>query len=260
MKLRVSSELVYTFQPGTEAIVSVQVARSGGQLILSEELVIDPPAQLVFDAPDERGMRRIRASLAGDVRIHYTALVENGLRQPLPPTAERHSWSQLPPEELQYLLPSRYCPSDKFLSFAQREFGSIQQGGACVLAVLDWLSQHIDYVGGVSNSGTTAEHTFVERAGVCRDFTHLGITLCRALNIPARAVSAYALDLDPPDFHAVFEVFLDNGWWLVDPTGMVPVSNLACIGIGRDAADIAFLSTSLGCELISQTISVSEGG
>lgn len=84
-------------------------------------------------------------------------------------------------------------------------------------------------------------------AGVCRDFSHLGITLCRALNIPARAVSAYAFKLQPPDFHAVFEVFLDGGWWLVDPTRLAHVDGMVRIGVGRDAADVAFLSTTGPC-------------
>ena len=120
-----------------------------------------------------------------------------------------------------------------------------------VQAVLNWLSENIEYAFGISSSDTTAEHTFVERKGVCRDFTHLGITLCRALNIPARAVSAYAMGLEPQDFHAVFEVYLENAWWLV------PVENLVLIGVGRDAADIAFLSTSSPCSLIRQTVKVS---
>jgi transglutaminase-like putative cysteine protease len=118
------------------------------------------------------------------------------------------------------------------------------------------MRAHVDYVHGVSNAQSTAEHTFIDRAGVCRDFSHLGITLTRALNIPARAVSAYALDLVPPDFHAVFEVFLDGRWWLVDPTGLAPVEGMVRIGSGRDAADIAFLSSDYNCQCLNQTIEV----
>lgn len=256
MKLRVSAELRYDFLPGTEAIVAVQAAKSADQTVLSETLTIDPPVKMVLDPPDAYGERRVRARVGGEVRLRYEAIVDNGRRIPPGPGAFQSTWSQLPADVVQYLLPSRYCPSDKFISFAQREFGEAGQGGAAVLAVLDWLAAHIDYVGGISHSGTTAEHTFVERKGVCRDFTHLGITLCRALNIPSRAVSAYALDLDPPDFHAVFEVFLNGSWWLVDPTRLVPVENLVRILNGRDAADIAFLTTSMGCELIEQSVTV----
>lgn len=104
-----------------------------------------------------------------------------------------------------------------------REFGDLV-GSARVLAVLDWIYEHVDYAPGVSNAETTAERTFIDRAGVCRDFTHLGVSLCRALNIPARAVSAYALNLDPPDFHAVFEVYLGGGWWLVEPPSRLRIA------------------------------------
>ena len=92
--------------------------------------------------------------------------------------------------------------------------------------------------------------------GVCRDFTHLGITLVRALGIPARAVSAYALQLNPPDFHAIFEVYLENGWWLIDPTRLAPIEGIVRIGSGRDASDIAFLTSQ--CQVIRQTIEVSK--
>ena len=93
---------------------------------------------------------------------------------------------------------------------------------------------------------------------MCRDFTPLGITFARALGIPARAVSAYALQLDPPDFHAIFEVYLENGWWLIDPTRLVPIEGIVRIGSGRDASDIAFLTSDKQCQVLSQTIAVSK--
>jgi transglutaminase-like putative cysteine protease len=256
VKLKIRSEIVFDFQPGTEAIVSVQASTSPDQLILSEQLTISPQASIVQDEADARGERRFRAVFGGQTSIVYDALVDNGLRIPLPASAQQHSWCDLPRDVLQYLTPSRYCPSDKFILFATRQFGGVQPGGARVLALLDWIHAHVDYVPGVSNAETTAERTFVDRAGVCRDFSHLGITLARALRIPARAVSAYAFRLDPPDFHAVFEVFLDGGWWLIDPTRLVSVDGLVRIGTGRDAADIAFLTTSLPCTSLAQSVSV----
>lgn len=100
----------------------------------------------------------------------------------------------------------------------------------------------MDYVAKVSNVETTAERTFVDRAEVCRDFTCLSITLGRALGIPARAVSADALQLDPPDFHAIFEVYLENDWWLIDPIRLASIEGIVGTGSGRDASDIAFLT------------------
>ncbi len=258
MKLNVRSELIYEFEPETEVIVSVQAAQWRDQTILSERLTITPAAEIVQDGPDERGERRFRALFGGETAIVYEASVDNGRRIMIPPGAKQHSWRALPRTVLQYMTPSRYCPSDKFVRFAAREFGAIADGGARVLAVLDWIHAHVDYVAGVSTAETTAERTFVDRAGVCRDFTHLGVTLCRALNIPARAVSAYAWTLDPPDFHAIFEVYLDGGWWLVDPTRLAPIEGLVRIGVGRDAADIAFLTTSQPCTLVSTTVTVEE--
>jgi transglutaminase-like putative cysteine protease len=165
-------------------------------------------------------------------------------------------WSELPNEVLPFLLPSRFCPSDKFMRFAGREFAASSDGAARMMAILEWINRNVDYVSGVSNAETTAERTFVDRAGVCRDFAHLGITFARALGIPARAVSAYALDLDPPDFHAVFEVYLDNAWWLIDPTRLAPIEGIVRIGSGRDASDIAFLTSDKQCQVLSQTINV----
>ena len=258
MHLTVRAELVFDFLTGSEAIVSVQAAHSPDQAVISERLLLTPATDIVQDAADERGERRFRTYFKEEVSIVYEATIDNGLRIALPASARKSSWLELPQEVLQYLTPSRYCPSDRFLLFANREFGAIDTGGAQVLAVLDWIHRNVDYTPGVSNAETTAERTFVDRAGVCRDFSHLGITLCRALNIPARAVSAYAWKLDPPDFHAVFEVYLDGGWWLVDPTQLAPIDGLVRIGVGRDAGDIAFLTTSGPCKSISQSVTVEQ--
>ncbi|AMJ63758.1 transglutaminase-like domain-containing protein [Bosea sp. PAMC 26642] len=257
MKLNIDATLTYGFGGPTQIIAAIEAARSPDQTILSETLTINPATALIRDEDTRTGERRFRAQLEGQVEIRYTAEVDNGERAQLSADARQLEWSELPQDVLPYLLPSRFCPSDEFMRFAQREFRGIQGGGARVLSVLDWLGSHLDYVHGVSHALTTAEQTFIDRAGVCRDFSHLGITLTRALNIPARAVSAYALDLDPPDFHAVFEVYLDGRWWLVDPTGLAPVEGMVRIGSGRDAADIAFLSSDFNCQCLNQTILVS---
>jgi transglutaminase-like putative cysteine protease len=257
MKLSIKAELVYSFEEATQIIANLEASHSSDQMILSESLDIQPPAKFLSDK-SPYGDRRIRASLSGDVTICYLAVVENNLRQLLPPTGRQHLWSDLPGDVLPFLLPSRFCPSDKFMRFAQREFGAAGDGVARVMAVLEWIHRNVDYVSGVSNAETTAERTFVDRAGVCRDFTHLGITLARALGIPARAVSAYALELNPPDFHAIFEVYIENGWWLIDPTRLAPIEGIVRIGSGRDASDIAFLTSDKQCQVLRQTIEVSK--
>jgi transglutaminase-like putative cysteine protease len=257
MKLSIKAELVYSFSDATQIIANLEAAHTSDQVILSESLGVQPPARLLSDKSPS-GDRRIRASLSGEVAISYLAVVENNLRQLLPQAGRQHLWSDLPSDVLPFLLPSRFCPSDKFMRFAQREFGSAGDGVARIMAVLEWIYRNVDYVSGVSNAETTAERTFVDRAGVCRDFTHLGITLVRALGIPARAVSAYALDLNPPDFHAIFEVYIENGWWLIDPTRLAPIEGIIRIGSGRDASDIAFLTSDKQCQVLRQTIEVAK--
>ena len=108
-------------------------------------------------------------------------------------------------------------------------------------AICDWIHDNVEYRVGSTQATTTARDVFVQRAGVCRDFAHLGITFCRALNIPARLVVGYArFDEPPPDFHAVFEAYLGGRWVLFDPTRMSPVDRLVRIATGRDAKDVAF--------------------
>jgi transglutaminase-like putative cysteine protease len=257
MKLSVKAELVYSFADATQVIASVEAAHSGDQSVHSEVLDVQPPAPLLRDEMSW-GDRKIRANFSGQVTIRYDAIVDNNIRQLLPTAGRQHVWSELPIDVLPFLLPSRFCPSDKFMRFAQREFGASGDGVARVMSMLNWINCNVDYLSGVSDAETTAERTFVDRAGVCRDFAHLGITLSRALGIPARAVSAYALALEPPDFHAVFEVYLENTWWLVDPTRLAPIEGIVRIGNGRDASDIAFLTSDKQCQVLSQTIQVSE--
>ncbi|GAA0747109.1 transglutaminase family protein [Actinomadura yumaensis] len=255
MKLRVRAELVYSFDPPTDAIYKIQVAHWPGQEILEERLTFDPPVQFQEDEDVDFGARTLRCHVQGEVALVYEAVVDNGVLKGLPPSVSQHDWGDLPAEVLPYLQPSRYCPSDQFGRFVTRQFGETA-GGARVLAILNWIAENIDYEHGVSDTETTAARTFIDRAGVCRDFTHLGMTFCRASGIPARAVSAFAHQLTPPDFHAIFEVWLDGGWWLVDPTGLAPVEGLVRIACGRDAADIAFLTTQERCRMVRQSVTV----
>ena len=257
MRVQVQSRLAYNFAQPTETIAVVLAAHAAGQTIESEMLTLSDGIRLAESVDPVTGARLLRGPLSGAVTIGYSAIIRLAPRLELPAGVQVAPWSQLPVEVLPYLLPSRYCPVDQFLRFAAREFGTIAPGGARALAILDWLHANVDYVPGVSTGTTNAADTFIDRAGVCRDFTHLGLTLCRASGIPARAVAAYALGLDPPDFHAVFEVFLDGGWWLVDPPRLAPIAGMVRIAHGRDAADIAFLTTAGACEPTDHMVSVS---
>ncbi|HET9511703.1 MAG TPA: transglutaminase family protein, partial [Sphingomonas sp.] len=162
---------------------------------------------------------------------------------------------QLPGETVQYLMASRYCPSDLFEDFVTSEFDDLT-GGTKIAAMRDWIEEKFTYSPGVSTSTTTALESFVQRQGVCRDYAHVLITLARAAGIPARIASVYALGVDPQDFHAVAEVFLGGAWHLVDPTGMAVAAEMAKIGVGRDAADVSFLTSYGAATFCEQQVQV----
>ncbi len=163
---------------------------------------------------------------------------------------------QLPGEAVRYLMPSRYCPSDEFQTFVAAEFGHLS-GGAQIAAMRDWIERSFQYVPGASNAQTTALDSFMQRQGICRDYAHVLVTLARAATIPARFASVYAPGVTPPDFHAVAEVYLDGAWHLVDPTGMATSQDIALIGVGADAANVAFLNIFGQADFVAQSVSVS---
>ena len=166
---------------------------------------------------------------------------------------------RLPDDIFHYLMPTRYCESDVLGSAAQQLFGREEPGIARVRKIVNWIHDSIEYRPGGSTSTTTAQDVFVQRAGVCRDFAHLGITLCRALNIPARLVSGYVwFDQSPQDFHAIFEAWIGGRWVLFDPSGMAPVDRLVRIGTGRDAKDVAFSTFFGAVQMTRKEVTVRE--
>lgn len=255
MTLHLRADLTYDFATSSETLLLIEAAHGPDQTVLTETLVIEPPTDMVRRDDRLSGERRVVFTASGRVRIAYEAAVAvHRVEIPLQ-NAAQSPIRDLPAEALRYLRPSRFCPSDRFERFVGREFGQVA-GGARVEMILDWITDHVDYVPGVSDAGTTALSTFADRAGVCRDFMHLAIALFRAGDIPARAVSAYAWKLDPPDLHAVTEVFVGGAWRLVDPTGKAPIEGLVRVATGLDAADIAFMSVFGTAELVAQTFEV----
>lgn len=144
-------------------------------------------------------------------------------------------------EALVYRRPSRYCPSDRLAGLAAAEFGDLDIRSA-VFALEQWIHDTVAYVPGVTDAIDDALHPLLARTGVCRDFAHLGVAICRALGIPARYTAVYAPGLDPMDFHAVFEAAIDSQWYVFDATRLAPRASLVRIGSGRDAADVALLT------------------
>jgi transglutaminase-like putative cysteine protease len=164
--------------------------------------------------------------------------------------------AQLPDETLQYLLQSRYCPSDKMCERAKEIVQGSPPGYPQAERIAAWIRENIDYRYGVSEASTCALDTLACRAGVCRDFAHVGIALCRSLMMPARIVVGYLHELDPMDMHAWYEVFLGGRWYPFDATQAEPRGGRVVVAYGRDAADVAFLSEYGSLELTQMDVSV----
>jgi transglutaminase-like putative cysteine protease len=148
----------------------------------------------------------------------------------------------LPDSALQYLLPSRYCPSDKLESRAREIVGTASPGYGQVEAIRAWIQAGIEYRYGTSDASTDAVATLERGAGVCRDFAHVGIAMTRAMRIPARMVVGYLLGLEPMDLHAWFEAYVGDRWYTFDATQAAPRGGRVVLAYGRDAADVAFIS------------------
>jgi transglutaminase-like putative cysteine protease len=237
----IDCSLSYQVNGPTDFLFQIHALNGMDQQVLEESLVITPPLSQHIYADPSVGHRFLRLHAdAGPVEIKYTARV---LRTPVPidPAAEEMPIADLPDDLLHNLNPTRYCESDHLGRTAQKMFGALPPGIARVQAIADWIHDNLEYQVGSSQATTTARDVFVQRAGVCRDFAHLGVTFCRALNIPARLVVGYArFDEPPPDFHAVFEAYLGGRWVMFDATRMSPVDELIRIATGRDAKDVAF--------------------
>lgn len=243
MRLSIETRLSYEVRAPAAFIFAVQCGSGFGETVLSEEidLPLGVEADFIIDATGPNRLVRFTAR-PGAFELAYRALVETGH------TVDHRRFqggaviSDLPAEVLPYLLPSRYCQSDLLTNFARREFGGFPQGIGQVQAIVDWIHGHVTYCRNSSPEGTSALDTLVSRAGVCRDFAHLGAAIVRALDMPARVVSCYAWKLTPADFHAVFQVFLGGQWVTFDATRLAPLDGLVQIASGRDAADVAFAS------------------
>ena len=255
MRLGIEAILDYTIADEADVLLQLEVAPGlDDQRVIEGRMTVSTGNELHPQPVDEGIGRRTWTRGAGKFRAEYRATVEVTRAAPdiagLPAAAH----FEMPPEVIPYIWPSRYCQSDQFERFVAKRFP--ETGGDKVLAMAEWIHSHLDYVMGSSDATTTATDTLVAREGICRDYAHLMISFARAAGIPARMVSAYAWQLDPPDFHAVVEVWLDGGWRLVDPTRLAPVEGLARIVVGRDATDIAFMTVFGSAELNEQSVKV----
>ena len=237
----VDLSLSYTLPGTTDFVFQIHALNGIDQVVESESLRITPGArQHIYEDP-QVGNRFLRLQAdTGPLKIRYRARVriERPRRNK---RAHEHAVADLPDHVLHHLMPTRYCESDLLGPATLKLFGTHAPGMARVEAICDWIQRNVDYRSGSSDSTTTACDVFLRRAGVCRDFAHLGVTFCRALNIPARLAVGYSVfTTPPPDFHAMFEAYLGGRWELFDPTQMSAPHDMARIAVGRDAKDVAF--------------------
>ncbi len=229
VRLEFEIRLHYDVAGPSDFICNIHAAETLRQRVVAEEMAFSLP---LLDAPTVESdaataNRYLRfQSPAGALEVKYAATVDLFHHLQDPATIGETPIADLPPEALPYLLPSRYCQSDAISTVARKEFGGMQSGYARIQAICDWVHDRTEFKVGTSNPSTTALDTYEHRIGVCRDFAHLAITLCRALNVPARFVSAldYGADpaLGPPDFHAYAECFLGGRWYVFDSTRISP--------------------------------------
>lgn len=245
MILNTTCQLDYRTTEAVPAIFMLRPRSGWAQWIMREEFIVQPQVPVV-EFTDVYGNLCQRIVMpAGDFKltVHCRAEVADHVDEDMsaPLTPVQH----LPTEVLNSLLPSRYCQSDELISLAASIVGDAPPTYLQVALIRDWVHQQITNEQGSSNSFTTALETLNTRCGVCRDFAHLGIALCRAINVPARMVVGFMHELHPMDLHAWFEAFIGGRWFTFDATCGSARGNRLVVAYGRDAADVA-LATIFG--------------
>ena len=255
MPISITVQLDYTLDEPTDLLLQLEAAPIPEQQVETRRLDLPECEHMARVAAQDDIGHRIWLRADGRVIVNYEAAADIH-REPVDwSSARRVPLHELPAPAVQYLFASRYCPADRFEPFVNSEFAGLNDG-PLILAIRQWVQDNLRYVPGCSTSETTASDSFISRQGICRDYAHVVITLARAAGFPARMASVYAPGVDPPDFHAVAEVFLGGAWHLVDATGMATPDSIVKIGVGRDAADVAFLTAFGYARLNAQEVAV----
>ena len=245
IRFDLSITLDYTVLSPSDFVFIIQPTDTPYQRVTWERLCTEPQLPVDEDVHGTPPNRHLRLhSEPGPLRVKYDAIVDLVHHFALPADLREVPIAELPASVLQYVYPSRYCQSDRLLEIARNEFGTMEPGYARVEAIRHWVQTRTKFQVGSSHPGTSALETYQCGAGVCRDFSHLMISMCRALNIPARIATAidYGADpsLGPTDFHCYVEAYLGDRWYIFDPSGISPRMGLIRIGTGRDASEVAF--------------------
>ena len=251
--IHVGFDVALRFPAATPMIVTLGVHSSrSADLLQADILEVDPavPLRLYVDSFGNHCQRLVAPP--GLLRLRGNGVVaDSGQPDPVLPWLQQQPVEELPEEALLFLLASRFCESDLLSPMAWSRFESIPGGWARVQAICDFVHRHVRFDYGRSSPTKSAVQTFESQEGVCRDFAHLAIALCRCMNIPARYCTGYLSDIEVPpphtamDFHAWFEAYLGDGWHVFDPRNNTPRIGRILMARGRDAADVA-LTTSFG--------------
>ncbi len=246
IRLELSLDLDYEIiDPFADFVFHIHAAHTRHQRVVEEELLLSQPVARQVDTDPVSGNRCLRLQAhAGPLRVSYRAVIDLQHHVADPSSITEVPIARIPTPLMRWIYPSRYCQSDRLLSLAAREFGSLEHGYARVDRIAFWVREHVAFQANSSDSNTSAVDTLIDAAGVCRDFAHLMIALCRAINIPARFATGidYGADpaLGPTDFHAYVEAWLGDRWYIFDPSGAAIPMGFVRFGTGRDAADVAF--------------------
>nr|WP_288834642.1 transglutaminase family protein [uncultured Flavobacterium sp.] len=245
MRFKVNSFLSYEVFSTTTFIFNIQVVNSPTQVIISESLTITPEIKYEEFVLQNSATRFIKMevvkgtnfsiSYEAEVDVLHEVIAAEKMLQSVPII-------DLDNEVLLFISPSRYCESDKLLDFAHQQFGHLPNEFNKVKAINEWVFSTIAYKAGTSDSSRSACDVLALKEGVCKDFAHLAIALCRALDIPARYFTGYAYALNPPDLHACFEAYVGGKWLFFDPTKLSVSNGLVKIANGKDASEVAVAS------------------
>jgi len=246
VRIELQVDLSYEIdEHGADFVFNVHAANTACQTVSHEHLALSQAVAVQMHTDPSSGNRYARLHAGpGELRLSYAATVDLQHHTADPTALAEIPVRELPPEVFGYIVPSRYCQSDRLIKLAIKQFGHLRHGYGRVQAISDWVQERVTFTSNTSNSNTSAIDTLIEQVGVCRDFAHLMIALCRAVNIPARFATGtdYGADpaLGPPDFHAYVEAYVGGRWYMFDPSNTAIPMGMVRFGTGRDAADVAF--------------------
>ena len=251
MELNVGYELIYDLPQPTPMLLVLHIHYTrASDILVPDHIITDPPVPLSAYRDGFGNWCSRLSAPKGRFRIASNAKVrDTGKPDSVVKTAQQHAIEELPEEALVFLLASRYCDTEKLSQVAWDLFGKTKPGWARVQAICDYVHNHIKFNYQDANPTRTASEAFQEKRGVCRDFTHLAISFCRAMNIPARYCTGYLSDIGTPkpwavgDFAAWFEAYIGGRWQMFDPRNNTPRIGRVLMARGRDAIDVAITTT-----------------